>query len=208
MGASQLFTEAPTTHPDGVFIGAERDLACVSFPGSVALQPGAYNARAPAGRRRFRRHHDPNVDGPFFLDQVGAWPSSPNLLASRGLYKRTWQGGLILWFGSKGPGTRPAHSCTSVSQMPDGTSTRVKEISSLIRAPGDSGLGPGEYDGLLNKDAVMRSAPAVKVGQRGGSTGPEERRDMGGRREEDYGSLPLCVMDGVTGVPYGQEVRL
>ncbi len=91
--------------------------------------------------------------------------------------------------------------------MPDGTSTRVKEISSLIRAPGDSGLGPGEYDGLLNKDAVMRSAPAVKVGERGISTGPEDssarREDIGeggGRRTVVRSSL-RCEPD------YVQEIR-
>eukprot|EP00198_Chlamydomonas_reinhardtii_P013327 XP_001702664.1 predicted protein [Chlamydomonas reinhardtii] len=68
-------------------------------------------------RRRFRRQHDPTLDGPLFLEHVA-----------------------------------------------DGTSTRVKEIAALIRSQGDSGLGPGEYDGLLNKDRVMRSAPAVRVG--------------------------------------------
>ena len=67
-------------------------------------------------RRRFRRQHDPTLDGPLFLEHVA-----------------------------------------------DGTSTRVKEIAALIRSQGDSGLGPGEYDGLLNKDRVMRSAPAVRV---------------------------------------------
>ncbi|KXZ51513.1 hypothetical protein GPECTOR_12g476 [Gonium pectorale] len=50
-----------------------------------------------------------------------------------------------------------------LDQMPDGTSTRVKEIAALIRTQGDSGLGPGDYEGMAVKDLLMRSAPQYKV---------------------------------------------
>ncbi|GFR45606.1 hypothetical protein Agub_g7003 [Astrephomene gubernaculifera] len=79
--------------------------------------PGFYEPRDVTVRRRFRRQHDPDLDGPFFPETV-----------------------------------------------PDGATTRSREIAALIRTPGDSGLGPGDYDGLLTKDVVMKSAPTFKVG--------------------------------------------
>ncbi|GIL97103.1 hypothetical protein Vretimale_2853 [Volvox reticuliferus] len=78
--------------------------------------PGAYEPRDTKQPRHFRRRQDPQLDGPFFLNQ-----------------------------------------------MPDGTSTRCKEIAALIRVQGDSGLGPGDYDGLITKDKVMRNAPVYKL---------------------------------------------
>ncbi|GLC37275.1 hypothetical protein PLESTB_001141200 [Pleodorina starrii] len=78
--------------------------------------PGAYEPRDVRQHRRFRRRQDPQVDGPFFLDQ-----------------------------------------------LPGGTTTRSKEIAPLLRTAGDSGLGPGDYDGLITKDRLMRSAPVFKL---------------------------------------------
>lgn len=78
--------------------------------------PGQYEVAAQPMRRRFRRRHDPAVDGP--------------LLASEMV----------------------------------GESTRVKEMAALMASAGDSGLGPGEYEGPASKDALLRSAPAARVG--------------------------------------------
>ncbi|EFJ40294.1 hypothetical protein VOLCADRAFT_108232 [Volvox carteri f. nagariensis] len=51
-----------------------------------------------------------------------------------------------------------------LDQVPDGMTTRSREIAALLRAQGDSGLGPGDYDGIMLKDKVMRNAPVYKLG--------------------------------------------
>lgn len=53
-------------------------------------------------------------------------------------------------------------------------STRVQEIAKVIRNPADSGIGPGEYEGLMQKDATsaLRApvAASIGTGDRSGKT--------------------------------------
>ncbi|KAG2488006.1 hypothetical protein HYH03_013443 [Edaphochlamys debaryana] len=83
-----------------------------------------------------------------------------------------------------------------LDEMPDGTSTRVKEIAETLRQRADSGLGPGEYDGAMNKDVLMKSTPAPKLGTSARSGKTDHAKSLSISRSIQHGidwHVPVIV---------------